>query len=147
MKTLILILISLMLIGCVQKNQSNDAEVPEAIPDDHTSQNTLDWYGSYSGLLPCASCEGIKTTLVLNRGSSYSLTLTYLGESEPNTFERQGSYSWSEAGNTITLKNEEAPNQYFVAENYIAKLDMEGNRVTVDLANKYILKKRLKVPY
>ncbi|WP_103663678.1 copper resistance protein NlpE [Gracilimonas amylolytica] len=141
MKTLILILISLMLIGCVQKNQSNDPEVPQAIPDDHTSQNALDWYGSYSGLLPCASCEGIKTTLVLNANGSYSLTLNYLGESEPNTFETQGSFSWNEAGNTITLENKEAPNQYYVGENYIAKLDMEGNRVTGDLANMYILQK------
>lgn len=141
MKTLILILISLMLIGCVQKNQSNDPEVPQAIPDDHTSQNALDWYGSYSGLLPCASCEGIKTTLVLNADGSYSLTLNYLGESEPNTFETQGSFSWNEAGNTITLENKEAPNQYFVGENYIAKLDMEGNRVTGDLATLYILQK------
>lgn len=141
MKTLILILISLMLIGCVQKNQSNDPEVPQAIPDDHTSQNALDWYGSYSGLLPCASCEGIKTTLVLNANGSYSLTMNYLGESETNTFETQGSFSWNEAGNTITLENKEAPNQYFVGENYIAKLDMEGNRVTGDLATMYILQK------
>jgi uncharacterized lipoprotein NlpE involved in copper resistance len=141
MKKLILIILSLMLSGCVQKKHQTDPEAPQSIPDGHTSQNSLDWRGSYSGMLPCASCEGIKTTLVLKADGSYSLNLNYLGEGEPNTFETQGSFSWNEAGNTITLENEEVPNQYFVGENYIAKLDSNGHRVTGDLANMYILQK------
>lgn len=141
MKTLLLILLSLMLSGCVQKEQQVKTETSEVPTDSHTSQNSLDWSGSYTGVLPCASCEGIETTLVLNTDGSYALSLIYLVESEPNTLDTQGSFSWNEAGNTIALENEEAPNKYFVGENYIAKLDSNGERITGDLADMYILKK------
>ena len=141
MKRLILVLLSLMLLGCVQKKQQTDPEAPQAISDGHTSQNSLDWNGTYSGVLPCASCEGIETSLTLNEDDSYSLRMTYIGEDEPNRYDAEGSFSWNEAGNTITLENEEAPNQYFVGENYIAKLDSNGHRVTGDLSNRYILQK------
>ena len=141
MKRLILVLLSLMVLGCVQKKQQTDPEAPQSIPNGHTSQNSLDWNGTYSGVLPCASCEGIETSLTLNEDDSYSLRMTYLGEDALNRYDAEGSFSWNEAGNTITLENEEAPNQYFVGENYIAKLDSNGHRVTGDLANRYILQK------
>ena len=141
MKKLILVLLSLMILGCVQKKQQTSPETQQAIPDGHTSQNSLDWNGTYSGVLPCASCEGIETSLTLNEDDSYSLRMTYIGEDEPNRYDAEGSFSWNEAGNTITLENEEAPNQYFVGENYIAKLDSNGHRVTGDLSNRYILHK------
>lgn len=141
MKRLILVLLSLMILGCVQKKQQTSPETQQAIPDGHTSQNSLDWNGTYSGVLPCASCEGIETSLTLNDDDSYSLRMTYLGEDALNRYDAEGSFSWNEAGNTITLENEEAPNQYFVGENYIAKLDSNGHRLTGDLANRYILQK------
>lgn len=141
MKKQILILLSLMILGCVQKKQHTNPETLQTIPDGHTSQNSLDWNGSYSGVIPCASCEGIETKLVLNSDGSYSLSQVYLGEDAPARVETQGSFSWNQAGNIITLKNEEIPNQYFVGENYIAKLDSKGDRITGDLADMYVLQK------
>ena len=31
------------------------------------SKTSVDWVGKYEGTLPCADCEGIKTTLTLNK--------------------------------------------------------------------------------
>lgn len=108
----------------------------------HTSQNSLDWEGTYTGTLPCASCEGINTALEIHDDLTYRLTLIYLGEDESDKIEQSGSFRWNEAGNTITLENEDPPNQYFVGENYLAKLDMEGNRVTGELPQNYVLSKQ-----
>ncbi|MDF5415545.1 copper resistance protein NlpE N-terminal domain-containing protein, partial [Vibrio parahaemolyticus] len=41
----------------------------------------------------------------------------------------------------VTLTNEDAPNQYFVGENVLMKLDMNGEKVTGDLAQLYNLTK------
>ena len=49
------------------------AEASAAVPDMHNAQNALDWNGTYQGLLPCASCEGIATELVLNDDGTYRL--------------------------------------------------------------------------
>lgn len=138
-------LLSVLLLSC-GSDQANDKttskdETPY-LTNSHTSQNSLDWQGTYNGILPCASCEGIETTLEINDNQNYTLTLIYLGEDEPNNVERSGKFIWNESGNTITLENENKPNQYFVGENYIAKLDMEGNRITGELADKYVLRKK-----
>ena len=56
--------------------------------------------------------------------------------------EEKGKYTWNAAGNTIILDGvKDAPNQYFVGENTLTQLDMEGNKITGDMADLYILKK------
>jgi len=145
MRSILLCLIILTLLGCVEKSKKTKAvsekQSSHTVPDIHTSQNSLDWAGTYSGTLPCASCPGIEMTLTLNQDGSYTMTTAYLNENSPNSIDNKGNFRWNEAGNMITLENEEAPNQYFVGENYIAKLDSNGHRVTGDLSNRYILQK------
>ncbi|NCO73960.1 MAG: META domain-containing protein [Cyanobacteria bacterium] len=106
-----------------------------------TSANSLDWNGVYQGIIPCASCEGIKTTLTLNEDLSYVLSTQYLGKSE-EVFEVKGTFKWNKEGNTITLDGvKDAPNQFFVGENTLIQLDISGNRISGDLAEKYMLNK------
>jgi len=111
-------------------------------PDDHNASNALDFLGIYQGVLPCADCEGIETIIELGSGNSYIKKTTYLGSENQKVNETSGTFTWNEAGNTITLSNEEMPNQYFVGENVLFHLDMEGNRISGDLAEKYQLKKQ-----
>ena len=109
--------------------------------DGHTALNSLDFLGIYKGILPCADCEGIETIIELGTGNSYSKKATYLGKENQNVIESSGTFTWNDAGNTITLTNEESPNQYFVGENVLFHLDLEGNRISGDLADKYQLVK------
>ncbi|MDR9419311.1 copper resistance protein NlpE [Gracilimonas sp.] len=139
------LLLSIVVIACGQKTNektenTDNTELPNWT-DSHTSRNSLDWSGSYQAVIPCASCPGIETTILLSDEGTYQLTMKYLGEDEPNTITSNGSFSWNEAGNTITLEDEDPPNQYFVGENYLAKLDMDGNRISGELAEDYILRK------
>lgn len=139
---------ALLLVSCAPKAKQTEeatdvqttAEAPTA-PDMHTAQISLDYAGTYKGTLPCADCEGIETELTLTDDGKYTLKMTYLGKEE-TSFEKSGTYSWKEDGSTIVLSDiTDAPNQYFVGENRIFQLDMEGNRITGEIAEKYVLKK------
>jgi uncharacterized lipoprotein NlpE involved in copper resistance len=110
-------------------------------PDMHTAQIALDWQGKYYGILPCASCEGIETTLTLREDLTYTLSTKYLGESGgPIIFD--GTFTWN--GNAIALGGDdqrEKPALYKVEENRLRKLDLEGKTIEGDLAGNYLLSK------
>jgi uncharacterized lipoprotein NlpE involved in copper resistance len=97
--------------------------------------------GVYKGILPCADCSGIEVTLNLKSGFMYELETKYLGEKD-EIYRYSGTYYWNKKRNTIVLSElKNRPNQFFVGENYIVQLDMHGNRITGQLAQKYVLKK------
>jgi uncharacterized lipoprotein NlpE involved in copper resistance/heat shock protein HslJ len=109
----------------------------------HSSHNSLDWAGTYVGTLPCADCEGIHTTMTVNQDQTYVLTTRYQGR-ENATFEQQGSFSWSPDGSTITLDDAaDGPLAYKVGENMLWHLGMDGNVITGDLAENYVLRKQI----
>lgn len=105
------------------------------------SQNSLDWKGVYKGVLPCADCEGIETTITLKSDGKFVRTLNYLGK-EDGFFSEEGAFQWNESGSKITISNLQGESQmYLVGENALFHLDKEGNRITGDLAAKYTLPK------
>lgn len=146
MKTLLLLLLSLSLTNCTQSKQQRNSEseihVPATTPDSHTSRNSLDWSGTYNGTLPCGSCNAIKMTINLYYDGTYEQTNVYQQGGKSEAVITSGTFTWNEDGNTITLINAEKPNQFFVGENYLTKLDMNGDRITGDLAEKYILRRK-----
>ncbi|WP_165697994.1 copper resistance protein NlpE [Flavobacterium nackdongense] len=106
------------------------------------SQNSLDWAGSYKGVIPCADCEGIETELILNPDLSYVMKTKYMGKGDGKIFEENGSFVWDSSGGWISLQARKGgPSHYKVGENQLIQLDMEGNPITGELANKYVLRK------
>ena len=99
--------------------------------------------GMYKGVLPCADCEGIETVLVLNPDNTYLLRTTYLGKADTAATEKTGTLRWSPEKSLIVLGGlENSPNKYTVGDNKLTQLDMEGNPITGNLADKYILTKQ-----
>jgi len=48
--------------------------------------------------------------------TSYTLKTVYLGKKEPAEFKSEGTFSWNESGNTITLSGiKDGTGQFFVA--------------------------------
>ncbi len=146
MKSQFLLLITfLMFFGFACQNTANQSEQADNIPeqvDMHTSRISLDWAGVYEGTLPCADCEGILTRLVLYDSENYALTSTYLGK-EKNRFEESGSFEWVNNDGAVHLKSEDDQGYTFlVGENQLFMLDREGNRITGELADLYILRKK-----
>jgi uncharacterized lipoprotein NlpE involved in copper resistance len=102
---------------------------------------SLDWNGTYKGMIPCADCEGIETWLTLNLDKTYLLKTKYKGKSE-SVQENSGKFNWNSAGSIITLGGVvNAPNQYLVGEGKLFQLDMSGKRITGNLSGNYELTK------
>lgn len=122
-----------------RNSQVNDSPAAE-VTDAHNSRNSLDYEGTYAGIMPCADCSGIYTEVTLS-GNGYKLTQVYQGIDEPNSFEKSGTYTWDNNGSIIILGGD-STEQYQVGENTLFALDQNGKRITGDLADSYILKKK-----
>lgn len=121
-----------------RQDATANAETQTTIPLGDTSQNALDWPGEYEGVIPCASCEGIQTTLTLQADNSFELKSIYLGKDE-TIFKVAGKFEWDTNGSKITLSD---GSKYLVGENQLFMLDKDGNRINGELAENYILKKK-----
>lgn len=133
--------LAILLTSCQSKPNTNatDAEIQTSpLPDMHTAENALSWAGTYEGTLPCADCEGVATTISLYEDKTYHIAKKYLRK-EASILEEKGTFSWNEAGSTIQLSTDGS--QYFVGENTLFHLDSEGNRITGELSEHYMLKK------
>lgn len=130
------------LFSCdTKKEESVIKNNQKEVIDEHNAKNSLDILGTYKGVLPCADCEGIETEITLSKDETYTKKTKYLGKDE-KVFEELGDYTWKADGNTLSLEGIDSdPVQYFVSENSLTQLDTEGNKITGDLSEKYILKK------
>lgn len=118
------------------------SSMEKAIDDAHNAMNSLDWNGTYTGLLPCADCEGIQTTLSLDDDKTYTLEQVYVGK-DGEKLKEEGTFSWDKSGTIVTLEGiSNSPNQYFVGENTLVMLNKDGEQVQGDLAAMYELKKQ-----
>jgi uncharacterized lipoprotein NlpE involved in copper resistance len=100
----------------------------------------VDIKGSYSGILPCGDCKGIKTDLTLNADKTYELSSEYLGkETKPNVYK--GTFSLDDATQVITLDAEGDHLKFKLQGDSVKKLDKFGAEEQGGPAEKYILKK------
>lgn len=123
-------------LSCSSSNQTANSTSLNS----HEAQNSLDWQGSYSGVLPCASCPGIETELTLNSDQTFALTEKYL--EKENIFSRKGKFTWQ--SNTIQLEDSASTDSktiFKVEEGRLRKLDIQGNKIEGALADNYILHK------
>lgn len=135
MLTAVVLVAALIAGGCTP---AMNTTLPNPDPA-HNARNSLDWAGAYRGVLPCADCPGIDTVVVLHKDGSYHIQSRYLERGE-RIFSARGHFTWNAAGNTVSLDNQ-APGQYFVGENQLIRLALDGSRITGNLAEHYVLHK------
>jgi copper homeostasis protein (lipoprotein) len=133
---LVVIILFIGLASCKSTKNTKTNEV-KIIGDN--SMTSVDWPGTYQGVLPCADCEGIKTQIVLNKDLGYVLKFSYIGRGD-SIFQAKGTFKWDEKGSKITLDNSEKQ-MYQVGENKLFHLDKNGNRITGNLEKNYSLQK------
>ncbi|MCA5005613.1 copper resistance protein NlpE [Sphingobacterium bovistauri] len=134
MRWLISILSSIILIGAVFSCVNNQKTV--AAKDSVQNMETLsaNVAGMYSGNLPCVDCESISTLLELYKDNSYVLRYSYEGKSD-DQFVKQG--TWSITKNTLNLEGVDY--QYEITPDFLVQLDLAGNEIKGDIAEKYQL--------
>ncbi|NTV93763.1 MAG: copper resistance protein NlpE [Chlorobiaceae bacterium] len=98
----------MLLTGCRDQvkaesyKNSGKGTPPTAVATGDNSETSLDWNGTYKGILPCADCQGVETALTLHKEKTYLLESRYLGKGK-QIFVDQGTFSWNAQGNTIQL--------------------------------------------
>ncbi len=147
MKKLLMIsiaaLISFQMPGCKTKEKTTVGGQHSAgnIVIGDNSRNSLDWDGTYTGVLPCADCEGMLTTITLNRDLTFRRSTVYKGKDE-KSHEESGRFTWDQSGGSIKLEGiANAPDRYLVGENKLVQLDLEGKVIRGELAAMYVLQK------
>ncbi|MBB1151106.1 MULTISPECIES: copper resistance protein NlpE [unclassified Myroides] len=107
------------------------------------SRTSLDWSGTYAGVLPCADCEGIETTLEIKEDGTYKQTSLYKGVGKGEKFTEEGKFEWDSTGSKLTLTPTKGEVSFVeVHEGSVLFLDKEGNTVTGPLAENYRLMKK-----
>ena len=151
MKYILLSLLSLLFFTACKNNPENNqtaADLPmeyNPLATGDNSRNSLDWAGTYSGVLPCENCSGVETYLTINADNTYEITRRFL-ESEVDSIEEiknEGTFTWNEFGSAITLKEleEEVP-ELKVGELYLIPLDPNGFEMKAELGNNFKLLKQ-----
>jgi len=91
----------------------------------HNSRISLDWAGTYEGVLPCADCPGIRTRLTLNPDGSYRLVTQAQGSQNAEK-SVSGVFEWQPSGNAITLDKRGGRQQFAVGEGRLMLLPPRG---------------------
>jgi len=133
---LLLFVLVIVLAAC---GQQKEAPVPSgpvtAKPADvHNSRNSLDWAGTYEGVLPCVDCSGVRTRLTLRRDGSYRL-VTHAQGSQNTAKSVDGSFTWQPSGNAITLDEGGGGRQYSVGEGRLTLIQGSGGTSQAPAAN------------
>jgi uncharacterized lipoprotein NlpE involved in copper resistance len=127
-------MVVLVVTGLSSCNKSKEAA------DIHNSRVSLDWEGVYRGIIPSASGSGIDVRMKLNKDNTYELTYDYIDRPD-SSFTFTGLFRWDDSGSVIITEMADGPNFYKVGENKLIQLDMEGNLITGNFADDYVLTK------
>lgn len=98
-------------------------------------------YGVYKGTMPCADCPGVEVVLVLSTDGSTLSTLYKERDTEPTVIA--GAASFDAEGRLVFTPNDtnEEVTLYAVEVNTLRRLGSDGQAVTGELADAYVLTK------
>lgn len=141
---------ALFVVGCHSNNPQNKDLKDSASNDhystddkhdhSHNSQNSLDWEGVYEGIIPCADCPGIKTTVELKDNEQFKYSAEYV--ERKTTLVDSGKIMWHENGSVVHLHGKDIDVKYKVGENRLFQLDSEGKPIDGPNAKSYNLQKK-----
>lgn len=110
------------LIGC---NNRSDVDViqPTQVAELTPMQQ------SWRGILPCADCEGIETSLFLEKDGTWVMNERYQGvREEPSSFASYG--TWARTADKLVLTDSKGEKSWYRAKgDALEMLDREGNPI------------------
>ncbi len=140
-------LISLLCFSSLLLNACNNAANTDTTSKDSAIVQTpavdsvaLKTAGIYGGFVPCADCEGIITFLQLKPDMTYSLEETYYKKDE-KVFRITSTWKM-ENGKVVLYENGKVKLSFLPDGNKLWQLDHEGNRISGNLGDKYVLNKQ-----
>jgi len=110
-----------VLMGC---HKLADMEVLEPTQAEALKPMQQRW----RGVLPCADCEGIETSLFLEKDGTWVMNQHYQGAKAPSTFASYG--TWARTADKLVLTDTAVDKRYFRAKGEgLEMLDMQGNTI------------------
>lgn len=110
------------LFGC-----NNRAEVETLTPTQMAELKPMQQ--SWRGILPCADCEGIETSLFLAKDGTWVMNERYQGVTkEPSSFASYGTWART-AGKLVLTDSKGEKSWYRVKGDNLEMLDQEGNPI------------------
>lgn len=95
---------------------------------------------TYSGTIPCADCPGIETYLHLKDDFQFNEVQWYL-DRDQNPFTTTGRWVLQEDTLTFFDEDKNPLKSFLYSDEQLTMLDTEGNKITGELADNYILTK------
>ena len=110
------------LFGC---NHRSEVETLQPTPMEELKPMQQSW----RGVLPCADCEGIETTLFLEKDGTWVMNERYQGVSrEPSSFASYG--IWARTADKLVLTDSKGEKSYYRAKgDKLEMLDRDGNPI------------------
>jgi copper homeostasis protein (lipoprotein) len=122
--------------GCVSGCANRASNIAD-VGFDITQRVSLDFPATYTGVLPCADCNGIRYTLNLWSDQVFFRRLTYLGKGAGVgvSFDDVGQWSFSPDGTTLLLTcKDETPDLFAIeGRERLRKLDLDGQPIVSNL--------------
>jgi copper homeostasis protein (lipoprotein) len=113
------------LFGCNNRNETEMVQ-PTQVEELKPMQQ------SWRGVLPCADCEGIETSLFLQKDGSWVMNQRYQGGKAPSVFGTYG--NWARTADKLVLTDSQGDKTYFRAKgDALEMLDQEGNPIESSL--------------
>lgn len=133
---------TITMIGCTNSKKTNNSDGSNAdttqVADMHNAENSLDYFGIYTGTIPAADCPGIEVTLVFNKNKTYTQKYVYIDRKGAD-FDETGTFSID--GNLLETISENGEKSYYkVQEGRVMMLDKDKQPITGELADMFILK-------
>lgn len=127
------VLVTLAAIGmlCALPGCNNRSDEPMLKAGQDTALQPMQQ--SWRGILPCADCEGIETSLFLEKDGTWVMNERYQGVTrEPSSF---GSYgTWARTAEKLVLTDSKGEKSYYRAKgDKLEMLDREGNPIVSSL--------------
>lgn len=101
------------------------------VDDALSSFVTSDYFGTYSGVLPCADCEGIETELTLTSDGRFNISRHYLGVEDDRRFSASGVCELEAKGGFLRCHSDESSGEliYLISNQRleIADAKLEGS--------------------
>ena len=102
------------------------------------SDDSPDWAGVYSGLIPAADGPGIMVRITLKKDQAYEVSYQYIDKGD-EVFVRTGFFKWANKGKTIILDTDDIPRYYNIGDNIMTQLDIQGETIDGEHAGDYVL--------
>lgn len=124
-KTLISAIAALSLFSLLGCNNRSEVDVLQPTQAAELKPMQQSW----RGILPCADCEGIETSLFLEKDGTWVMNERYQGvRDEPSSFASYG--TWARTADKLVLTDSKGEKAYYRAKgDALEMLDREGNPV------------------